>query len=426
MTRELSAYLDGVLTGTFSMTGAGALGFRYDEKYRLSSTATPMSMSMPLQRADHKNRVALPFLQGLLPDNAQALSAIGSTYGVSANSPFALLEHVGADVAGALQLLPPETPSPDASCTRITARAVSESEIGRMLNDAIEEYRDGKPISAREGRFSLAGAQPKIALHALADGGWGLPQDAVPTTHILKPVSGEMRGIDVIEQLTMGAARELGLVTAESTLAEFGGIRTFISTRYDRELRDGIWHRLHQEDLCQALAVSPAKKYQRRDGGPGLAAFAGLLDAMPLIGDRAKAARAFFEGFVFNAVIAGTDAHAKNYSIMLDGEHVRLAPLYDLASYAAYRVGDESIQLAMNVNGEYRLDHLSTTDFVRAATRLRIPGPEARDVVDRMRTGALGAFERARSGLTALGTDGEATADRLLAGIAGLPLVEKN
>jgi serine/threonine-protein kinase HipA len=234
-----------------------------------------------------------------------------------------------------------------------------------------------------------------------------------------------MRGIDVIEQLTMGAARELGLVTAASTLAEFGGIRTFVSTRYDRELRDGVWHRLHQEDLCQALAVPPAKKYQRRDGGPGLAAFAGLLDVMPLIRDRVEAARAFFEGFVFNAVVAGTDAHAKNYSIMLDGERVRLAPLYDLASYAAYRAGNESIQLAMNVNGEYRIDRLGTEDFVRAATRLRIPGPEARDIVDRMRTAALGAFERARENLGILGADAEATADRLLEGIAGLPLIER-
>lgn len=426
MTRELSAYLDGVLTGTFSMTRAGTLGFRYDEEYRLSPTATPMSMSMPLQRADHKNRLVLPFLQGLLPDNAQALSAIGSTYGVSANSPFALLEHVGADVAGALQLLPPDAPSPDAFGTRITARAVSEAEIGRMLSDAIEEYRDGKPPSVRADRFSLAGAQPKIALHALAGGGWGLPQDAIPTTHILKPVSGEMRGIDVIEQLTMGAARELGLVTAASTLVEFGGIRTFVSTRCDRELRDGDWHRLHQEDLCQALGVSPAKKYQRRDGGPGLAAFAGLLDVMPLIGDRAEAARTFFEGFVFNAVVAGTDAHAKNYSIMLDGERVRLAPLYDLASYAAYRVGNRSIQLAMNVNGEYRIDHLGTEDFVRAATRLRIPRPEARDIVDRMRTRALAAFERAREDLGILGAEAEATADRLLEGIAGLPLIDNS
>jgi serine/threonine-protein kinase HipA len=86
MSRELHAYLDGTLTGVFSMTGAGNLSFEYDEGYRLSPTATPVSMSIPLERAEHRNRVALPFLQGLLPDNAQALSAMGSTYGVSATS----------------------------------------------------------------------------------------------------------------------------------------------------------------------------------------------------------------------------------------------------------------------------------------------------------------------------------------------------
>lgn len=426
MNRELEAYLDGVHIGTVTMTGGGALGFRYADDYLTQPAPTPLSMSMPTERVEHKNRVVLPFLQGLLPDNAQALAAMAAAYRVSAASPFALLEHVGSDVAGALQLLPPGVPSPDAHDARRAPAPLDESMVAQMLRDTIEEYRDGRPVAARDGRFSLAGAQPKIALHALPDGRWGRPDDATPTTHILKPVSGEMRGIDVIEQLTMAAAKALGLSVAESSLAEFDGVRTLVATRYDRVEREGAWHRLHQEDLCQALAVSPAKKYQRREGGPGSGAFAGLLDAMPRLRDRMEAARDFFAGFVFNAVIAGTDAHAKNYSLMLDGESVRLAPLYDLASYAAYRRGDEQVQLAMSVNGEYRLDHLMTEDFVRAAARLRIPAAEARETVERMRSTALPAFEAARAELLGLSGDAADTADRLVAGVARLPLISRD
>nr|WP_274636878.1 HipA domain-containing protein [Microbacterium bovistercoris] len=54
----------------------------------------------------------------------------------------------------------------------------------------------------------------------------------------------------------------------------------FVSTRYDRRLEDGRWHRLHQEDLCQALSVPPDTKYQF-EGGPGIAAIARLINSSP-------------------------------------------------------------------------------------------------------------------------------------------------
>jgi serine/threonine-protein kinase HipA len=405
------------------MSASGALGFRYDDAYLSQDVPTPLSMSMPTDAREHKNRVVLPFLQGLLPDNAQALSSIATTFGVSAASPFALLEHVGKDVAGALQFVKTGEPAPDAVAPRTAVAELSEPDIEKLLRDAIEEYRDGTPIARRERRFSLAGAQPKIALHELGDGGWGVPQDATPTTHILKPTTGELRRVDVVEQIAMSAGSELGLRVAESHLTTFGDIRTFVSTRYDRIRRNGVWRRLHQEDLCQALSVPPSKKYQRRDGGPGIAAVGGLLEAVPLLGDRRSVALDFFAGFVFNAVIAGTDAHAKNYSLMLDGESVRLAPLYDLASYAASRADGESIQLAMNVNGKYRLDSLTTDDFVRAGAKLRLSRVEALDTVDRLRSDTLGAFERARGAFGEHGSDAAAMADQIVAGVAGLPLV---
>jgi serine/threonine-protein kinase HipA len=81
--RELDVYLDGTLAGTVTMSAAGALNFAYDEKYRSMAHPTPLSMSMPVELALHKNRVVMPFLQGLLPDNAQALASIAATYSVN-------------------------------------------------------------------------------------------------------------------------------------------------------------------------------------------------------------------------------------------------------------------------------------------------------------------------------------------------------
>lgn len=114
-TRELSVYLDGDLAGVVEMSSGGALTFSYDESYRSREDPTALSLSMPVEVAQHKNRVVRPYLQGLLPDNAQALDAIAATYSVSAASPFALLEHVGRDVAGAV----------DASMARMFASGVA-------------------------------------------------------------------------------------------------------------------------------------------------------------------------------------------------------------------------------------------------------------------------------------------------------------
>src|SRR5690242_6711666 len=67
--------------------------------------------------------------------------------------------------------------------------------------------------------------------------------------------------------------------------------------------------------------------------------------------------RRFVDALAFNWIIAGTDAHAKNYSVLLAGRQVRLAPLYDVASALPY---DDmylpKLQMAMRVGGEYRIE----------------------------------------------------------------------
>ncbi|WP_211882774.1 HipA domain-containing protein [Pseudarthrobacter albicanus] len=54
----------------------------------------------------------------------------------------------------------------------------------------------------------------------------------------------------------------------------------------------------------------------------------------------------------------GTDAHAKNYSLILSEGTVRLAPLYDVASYLPYATtGPDAkpVRLPMHIGGEYRI-----------------------------------------------------------------------
>jgi serine/threonine-protein kinase HipA len=56
----------------------------------------------------------------------------------------------------------------------------------------------------------------------------------------------------------------------------------------------------------------------------------------------------FFDALMVNWLICGTDAHAKNYSLLLAGRQVRLAPLYDVASAQSSPTGVPSRE-----NGEF-------------------------------------------------------------------------
>ncbi|WP_375388683.1 HipA domain-containing protein [uncultured Amnibacterium sp.] len=422
-TRGLDVALDGQRCGTLTQTAAGDLRFEYDDEYRADRDSTPLSLSMPLAVATHRRRVVLPFLQGLLPDNGEALRAIGAAYGVSPNNPFALLEHVGADAAGAVQIVPRGVPFSDAAGARDAARPIDDDEVAALLDRVVEQYRDGVPAGGGAGRFSLAGAQPKIALHRLPDGRWAVPLEATPTTHILKPVAGRFRRIDVVEQVTLVAAGLLGNRVATSSLTRIAGRPVFVSERYDRIRTEAGWRRRHQEDLCQALAVPPAKKYQQRDGGPGVADVQRLLAGLPIEADRREAGERFFRALVFNVVAGCTDAHAKNYSLLLHRRRVELAPLYDLLSYAAYWNGDDRLDSAMQVGGEYSLGRISVAGLVASGRRFGIGGDDAEAIVEETRRSMVDGFARSAALLGAIDDEAGRIAEELVAGVARLPLV---
>ncbi len=128
--------------------------------------------------------------------------------------------------------------------------------------------------------------------------------------------------------------------------------------------------RVHQEDLCQALARPPQAKYQN-EGGPSAA------EVMAVIRAHSSAARddalRFVDALLFNWLILGTDAHAKNYSLLLGARgSVRLAPLYDLASVLPYpeQLPLRRVTLAMKVGGEYRARAITAQRWRTAAHEL--------------------------------------------------------
>jgi serine/threonine-protein kinase HipA len=354
----LVVLMDGRIAGAVKQDRNGELTLTYDDEWAKSATSTPLSVSMPLSQRIHDDAIR-PYLLGLLPDNDKVLERWARTFHASARNPFALLGHVGEDCAGAVQFVMPD---------RVEAQLTREGGVTWMSEAEIADQirllrRDPAAWHvATTGNFSLGGAQSKTALHYdVATRRWGAPWGAVPTTHILKPAISGLDDHDLNEHLCLEAARHLGLDAAASRIASFDGERVIVVDRYDRLPReDGAIGRLHQEDLCQALAIPPVIKYQS-EGGPSPEQILGLLRSE-------SCRRRFMDALAFNWIIAGTDAHAKNYSLLLSGSEARLAPLYDLASALPYdEMHAPKLRMAMRIGGEYRIAAIRARHWRRLA-----------------------------------------------------------
>jgi serine/threonine-protein kinase HipA len=204
----------------------------------------------------------------------------------------------------------------------------------------------------------------------------------MPTTHILKPALAGFEDQHLNEHLCLSAARSVGLPAAVSTVEAFEDESAVVIERFDRATRGDQLVRVHQEDLCQALSLPPVRKYQS-DGGPTPGRVAELLRTSVPGPDAETDVWHFADALAFNWLIAGTDAHAKNYGLLLAGTQVRLAPLYDTASYLPY---DDSaghkVKLAMKIGDDYRLGRTDRRSaWERTAKELRL---DQRLLIDRV------------------------------------------
>ena len=353
MTETLVVALGTTVAGTLTREPRG-LRFDYDDAYRQRPGATPLSVSMPLQVRTHRAGKITSWLWGLLPDRADVLGRWSREFQTTSSSPFALLASpVGEDCAGAVRFL-----HPGRVATMLdrpgSIEWLSEQEVAARLA-ALRHDPTAWLGADSTGQFSLAGAQAKTALHFDGER-WGLPSGAAPTTHILKPAITGLDDHDLNEHLCLDAARRAGLTVARTRIATFADQTALVIERYDRHRVGPRITRVHQEDLCQALGVAPDGKYQT-DGGPGVRDIASILRATITPAPAAAAAvDRLLDALAWNWVIGGTDAHAKNYALLLSGHQVRLAPLYDIASVLPYPGVDElKLKMAMKLGGEYRL-----------------------------------------------------------------------
>ncbi len=328
MTRTLVVWWDGRPVGRLTQNEHGELGFAYEPEWLDDVEAQPLSASLPKRADSFGRRECRPFFGGLLPEESQR-DAVARILGVSRGNDFALLDRLGGDVAGALQLLPPDemptVPAPE-------QRPIPLDDAG--LIRVLDTLPVRPLLAGEEGlRLSLAGAQSKVPV-VLVDGEVALPSPGQPTTHILKPPISRFPATTENEAFGMRLAAAVGLDVADVEPRVVRDRTFLLVLRYDRAVGDdGNVRRIHQEDFCQALGVPPERKYAS-EGGPTLKDCFGLL--------RGVAARPAVEvlklldAVIFNVIVGNADAHGKNFSILYEAGGPRLAPLYDLLATVAY------------------------------------------------------------------------------------------
>ena len=376
-TRMLALWMNGARVGTWSLAPNAPDTLQYDQAWTQSEQGRPLSLSLPFTpgNAPHRGDKVRAYFENLLPDSRDIRERLARRFRTHSTNAFDLLAEIGRDCVGALEILPEGQAC--AGTAPLQAEPLNEAQVAQVLREATTPNAMGWGGEDDEFRISIAGAQEKTAL-LLRDGHWCVPRGSTPTTHIFKLPLGLIGGMkldmrDSVENewLCSLILKEFGLPVAACRPMQFEDVKVLVVERFDRAWwrtagGDHRLVRLPQEDMCQALGVSPQARYEA-DGGPGMDR---ILDLLQGSITREQDRRVFFQAQLLFWMLCATDGHAKNFSLFLrPGGQFQLTPLYDfLSAYPVLGDGPAGIsphkaRMAMAVRS--RNAHWKMRDILR-------------------------------------------------------------
>lgn len=367
MSESLVVWCEQQRVGRLLLTTGRQIAFLYDGDWLVGGW--PISCSLPLTETGDfipPDMRGHHFFANLLPEGG-ARERLVRRLGVT-DDDFLLLEKLGGDCAGALQLLP-EGQSPGG------LKPDQDTKAGHLLDDQLleEAIRTGRAFwldGDEPPRLSLAGAQDKWAIRAQRhEGAWRfyLPESGAASTHILKLPVQDLRHVPLYEAYTTFLATQLALPAAPVELVRVGGELLSLGQRFDRRTAAGGVQRLHQEDMCQAQGLSRAVKYS--DSPATFPALAELLREHSV--QPARDIQALANWQIFNALAGNADGHLKNLSLLAQAPGGwQLAPYYDLVSTLA--IPQVSHKLALPVGGKTDPQHLHRKHWDAFAAELGV------------------------------------------------------
>lgn len=396
-TQRLNIWMNGIPVGYWETTRQGERLAYFDE-WLADEQSRPLSLSLPFLpgNAPHQGPTVTDYFDNLLPDNDAIRRRLAQRHQAGGTDAFQLLAKLGRDCVGAIQLLPEDEAPSDVY--EINGETLNSGGIAQRLRNTTSTQALGQSDHDEDLRLSIAGAQEKTAL-LRHQGQWLLPHGSTPTTHIFKlplglvgQMQADMRTSVENEWLCARIMKAYEIPIARCEIEYFEDQKALVVERFDRSpSSDGGWIiRLPQEDMCQATATSPLRRYQS-DGGPGIARIMETLhgsDAAEL--DRTN----FFKTQIIFWVLAATDGHGKNFSIaLLPGGGYRATPIYDvLSAHPVIGTGKNQIaphkaRLALAVRGSanyYLIENIRRRHWIAQARQVGLGAAAVTQMIEQV------------------------------------------
>jgi serine/threonine-protein kinase HipA len=353
---SLDVYLYGERVGTLFPAGDNDYRLAYDPATveKVGPGKALLSNSLPARPEPYSAEATRAYVEGLLPEGARR-TRLGRELDLDAVDGYLLLAELGEDCAGAVSFLPAGEP----------LRTPQRDSLDWLSDDELAEVVKPPPprlFSAERKqrmRSVLPGLRHKLALvRDEAGDRWAWPEAGAPSTHVIKPETGEYPEYAANEMFCMTVCRQVGLPVAKATVEQIAGRSCLISPRYDRVVGEGDREvrRLHCESFCQALGIPPVDDEESEEGeAPGWTETRGLLNAVSRPDEIVNLLTAAF----CNYILGNGDAHGKNFAL-IDREKTslsgadrkwRLAPLTDITSTVVY---DDPIHHGLVISEEYQ------------------------------------------------------------------------
>lgn len=381
--RRLDVFYNALRVGTLAEDN-DLWRFDYDAKWQRSPKAFDLSPALPraqgVIRDGGSDRPVQWYFDNLLPEEALR-QVVAKEANLPSEDAFSLLAYYGAESAGALELLEPETIN-----TLPTGKQ-------RLSYDALSRRIRSLPQASLQKespkRMSLAGAQHKMLIILEGDTVYE-PEAGTPSTHILKPDHPDQTGYPgsvINEYFTMRLAGALGL-DVPAVQWRYVPEPVYIVERFDRAYDgEGQVQRRHAIDTCQLLNRARTYKYS----GANLDS---MNQAISLCRSRITARMAVFRWLAFNILTGNSDNHLKNLSYLVSREGIQIAPAYDLLSTAVYdtrALADERerwphCELALHISSEHRtFGQVTRDDLIQAGVAIGLARQTAERELDRQR-----------------------------------------
>ena len=385
MISTLGVGLYGKIVGYLTQTTKGQITFRFTDAYLSMPNRPVLSQYFEddLYRTYHgRNHSLPPFFANLIPEPGALRDLIERNLGVEPGDDLALLEAVGRDLPGAVEII------------RVDEKNLPvQSEVEILADTEIDE---NTLKSSKLGlRFSLAGVQMKFSVLREPDK-ITFPAHDQDGDWIVKLGSARFPFVVQNEYAIMQWAMAAEFDVPECYLqdvetvnialkkqADFGDT-VFVVRRYDRK----AGKRIHQEDFAQVTNKRPSLKYDHIK----YEQCAGLVKQ--LVSDNAY--DEFIRRLTFAIASGNADAHLKNWSLLyLDSQYPSLAPMYDQVCTIAWP--EVSSELALKLAGTKNWFAIDLRRFELLAKRAGANSTETTETVQETLSRLVEAWNKSKA-----------------------------